>query len=153
MSSGSSELPFVEGADGPGRLCTHRGGGGSRQQGPRVRATPEGDRQMATSEEQEGVGRRAVTCLEGSQPSLWKELGPAVAWGRQALTLPATLPFPRKSCPAAKRNTPGPQSRVFLCSVRELQKHAPLVCFSFALSCPPHSNLTPDVWVFHTTIL
>lgn len=138
MSSGSSELPFVEEADGPGRLCTHRGGGGSGQQGSRVRAPPEGDRQMATSAEQEGVGRRAVTCLEGSQPSLWKELGPAVAWGRQASTLPATLPFPRKSCPAAKRNTPGPQSQRS-CAQSESCKNTPLLCVSPLLSAVPHT--------------
>ena len=107
---------------------------------------------MATSKEQEDVGRRAVTCLRRSQPSLWKELGPAMASGGQALTLPASPPFSRKSCPAAKRNTPGPQSQTFLCSVGELQKHAP-VCFSSALTCPPHSTQTPDVWVFRTTIL
>ena len=108
---------------------------------------------MATSEEQEDVGRRAVTCLRRSQPSLWKELGPAVAWGGQAPTLPASPPFPRKSCPAAKRNTPGPQSQAFLCSVGELQTHAPPVCFSSALACPPHRTQTPDVWVCRTTIL
>lgn len=104
---------------------------------------------MATSEEQEDVGRRAVTCLRRSQPSLWKELGPAMAWGGQALTLPTSPPFPRKSCPAAKRNTPGPQSQTFLCSVGELQKHA-LLCVSPLLSPVPHTVLRHQTCGFST---
>lgn len=141
MPSRSSQPPFLEGADGPGRLRTHRGGGGGGQQGPRVRATPEGDRQMATSKEQEDVGRRAVTCLKGSQPSLWKELGPAMAWGGQALTLPATLHFPCKSCPAAKRNTQARRVRRS-CGQSASCGNKPPLCVSPLLSPVPHTVLS-----------
>ena len=140
MPSRSSQPPFVEGADGPGHLHTHCGGGGGGQQGPRVRATPEGDQQMATSKEQEDVGRRAMTCLKGCQASLWKELGPAMAWGGQALTLPATLHFPRKSCPAAKRSTQARRARRS-CAQSASCENMPLLCVSPLLSPVPHTVL------------